>query len=361
MKFVDEVTIRIEAGDGGDGGVSFRREKYIPFGGPDGGDGGDGGSIYLVADAELNTLADYRFTQRFRAERGQNGMSANCTGRSGSDLIIVVPVGTVAHDADTGELIGDLVKSGQRLLAAQGGFHGLGNTRYKSSTNRAPRQSKPGTSGETRNLRLELKVIADVGLLGMPNAGKSTLIRTVSAARPKVADYPITTLHPNLGVVRVGPLKSFVMADIPGLIEGAAEGAGLGIQFLRHLSRTRLLLHLVDVSPYSDSGDPVRDVAIIFGELLKYSAELAERERWLVLNKLDLLPEEERAVRRDEIVTALDWTGPVFSISALSGEGTEALMQAVMERLEERQRLEAAAETATLAEVEANDVQPEDS
>ena len=360
MKFVDEVTIRIEAGDGGDGGVSFRREKYIPFGGPDGGDGGDGGSIYLVADAELNTLADYRFTRSFRAERGQNGMSANCTGRSGSDLIIVVPVGTMAHDADTGELIGDLVKPGQRMLAAQGGFHGLGNTRYKSSTNRAPRQSKPGTPGEARSLRLELKVIADVGLLGMPNAGKSTLIRTVSAARPKVADYPFTTLHPNLGVVRVGPLKSFVMADIPGLIEGAAEGAGLGIQFLRHLSRTRLLLHLVDVSPYSDSGDPVRDVAIIFGELRKYSAELADRERWLVLNKLDLLPEEERAARRDEIVTALDWAGPVFSISALSGEGTGALMQAVMERLEERQQAEAAA-TAALTEIGANDVQPEDS
>ena len=361
MKFVDEVTIRVEAGDGGDGCVSFRREKYVPLGGPDGGDGGDGGSIYLQADAELNTLADYRYTRLFRAEHGQKGMGANCTGRGGADLTVIVPVGTVAHDAVTGELIGDLVEPGQRLLVARGGFHGLGNTRYKSSTNRAPRQSKPGTPGEARNLRLELKVIADVGLLGMPNAGKSTLIRTVSAARPKVADYPFTTLHPNLGVVRVGPLKSFVMADIPGLIEGAAEGAGLGIQFLRHLSRTRLLLHLVDVSPYSDSGDPVRDVAIIFGELRKYSAELAERERWLVLNKLDLLPEEERAARRDEIVTALDWTGPVFSISALSGEGTEALMQAVMERLEERQQAEAAVEAATQAEVEANDVQPEDS
>lgn len=353
MKFVDEVIIRVEAGDGGDGGVSFRREKYIPFGGPDGGDGGDGGSIYLVADAELNTLADYRFTRLFRAERGQNGMGANCTGRSGADLIIVVPVGTVAYDADTSELIGDLVKPGQRLLVAQGGFHGLGNTRYKSSTNRAPRQSKPGTPGEARNLRLELKVIADVGLLGMPNAGKSTLIRAVSAARPKVADYPFTTLHPNLGVVRVGPLQSFVMADIPGLIEGAAEGAGLGIQFLRHLSRTRLLLHLVDVSPYSDSGDPVRDVEIILGELAKYSAELAGRERWLVLNKLDLLPADQQTARMDEVVTALGWTGPVFNISALSGEGTEAVMQAVMERLEERQRAE--------AEVEANDVQQENS
>ncbi len=335
MKFVDEVIIQVEAGDGGDGCVSFRREKYIPFGGPDGGDGGDGGSIYLVADAELNTLADYRFTRRFQAERGQKGMGANCTGRSGADLNIIAPVGTMVWDADTGELIGDLVKPGQRLLVAQGGFHGLGNTRYKSSTNRAPRQFKPGTPGEARNLRLELKVIADVGLLGMPNAGKSTLIRAVSAARPKIADYPFTTLHPNLGVVRVGPLKSFVMADIPGLIEGAADGAGLGIQFLRHLSRTRLLLHLVDVSPYSDSGDPVQDVAVIFGELTRYSAELASRERWLVLNKLDLLPVEQRAARTAEIVAALNWTGPVFGIAAIDGTGTEALIQAIMARLEE--------------------------
>jgi GTP-binding protein len=360
MKFVDEVTIRVEAGDGGNGSVSFRREKYVPFGGPDGGDGGDGGSIYLQADAELNTLADYRFTRRFQAERGQNGRGANCTGRSGADLTVVVPVGTVAYDADTGELIGDLVEPSQRLLVARGGFHGLGNTRYKSSTNRAPRQSKPGTPGEARDLRLELKVIADVGLLGMPNAGKSTLIRAVSAARPKVADYPFTTLHPNLGVVRVGPLKSFVMADIPGLIEGAADGAGLGVQFLRHLSRTRLLLHLVDVSPYSDSGDPVRDVEIILGELARYSAELAGRERWLVLNKLDLLPPEERVARVDEITAALGWTGPVFGIAALNGEGTEALMGAVMERLEERRRDEAAAGTTTPAEAGVDDVRQED-
>ncbi|HOW75178.1 MAG TPA: GTPase ObgE [Candidatus Competibacteraceae bacterium] len=339
MKFVDEVIIQVEAGDGGDGGVSFRREKYIPFGGPDGGDGGDGGSIYLVADAELNTLADYRFTRRFQAECGQKGMGANCTGRSGADLNIIAPIGTMAWDADTGELIGDLLQPGQRLLVAQGGFHGLGNTRYKSSTNRAPRQFKPGTPGEARNLRLELKVIADVGLLGMPNAGKSTLIRAVSAARPKIADYPFTTLHPNLGVVRVGPLKSFVMADIPGLIEGAADGAGLGIQFLRHLSRTRLLLHLVDVSPYSDSSDPVNDVTVIFGELTRYSAELAGRERWLVLNKLDLLPEEQRAARTAEIVAALNWTGPVFGIAAIDGAGTEALIHAVMDRLEEIQQV----------------------
>ncbi|MDG4595772.1 MAG: GTPase ObgE [Candidatus Contendobacter sp.] len=348
MKFVDEVTIRVEAGDGGDGCVSFRREKYIPFGGPDGGDGGDGGSIWLQADPELNTLADYRFTRRFRAEHGQKGMGANCTGRSGADLTVVVPVGTVAHDADTGELIGDLVESGQRLLVARGGFHGLGNTRYKSSTNRAPRQFKPGTPGEARDLRLELRVIADVGLLGMPNAGKSTLIRAVSAARPKVADYPFTTLHPNLGMVRVGPLKSFVMADIPGLIEGAADGVGLGVQFLRHLSRTWLLLHLVDVSPYSDSGDPVRDVQVILGELARYSVELAARERWLVLNKLDLLPPEERATRVATITTALSWTGPVFGIAALNGEGTEALIHAVMEWLE-RRRAETAASAMTAA------------
>jgi GTP-binding protein len=335
MKFVDEALIRVEAGDGGDGCVSFRREKYIPFGGPDGGDGGDGGSIYLVAYEELNTLADFRFTRRFQAEQGQKGMGANRTGRSGVDLDILTPVGTLVWDADTGELIGDLIEPRQRLLVARGGFHGLGNTRYKSSTNRAPRQFKPGAPGEARDLRLELKVIADVGLLGMPNAGKSTLIRAVSAAQPKVADYPFTTLHPHLGVVRVGPLQSFVMADIPGLIEGASEGAGLGIQFLRHLARTRLLLHLVDVSPYSDSGDPVRDVEIILGELARYSAELAERERWLVLNKLDLLPEEEREERMAEIVAALHWTGPVFGVSAANGQGADALMQAIMVRLEE--------------------------
>jgi GTP-binding protein len=360
MKFVDEVTIRVEAGDGGDGCVSFRREKYIPFGGPDGGDGGDGGSVYLQADADLNTLADYRFTRRFRAERGQNGRGANCTGRSGADLTVTVPVGTMVHDADTGELIGDLVEPGQRLLVARGGFHGLGNTRYKSSINRAPRQFKPGTPGEARELRLELKVIADVGLLGMPNAGKSTLIRAVSAARPRVADYPFTTLHPHLGVVRVGPFKSFVMADIPGLIEGAAEGAGLGVQFLRHLSRTRLLLHLVDVSPYSNSGDPVRDVEVILGELARYSTELAGRERWLVFNKLDLLPLEERAARMAAITAALGWTGPAFGIAARTSEGTGALMAAVMARLEERRRAEAAAGTPTPTDPGTDDVQQKD-
>ncbi len=334
MKFVDEVVIRVEAGDGGNGCVSFRREKYIPFGGPDGGDGGDGGSVYLRADPDLNTLVDYRFTRQFRAERGQNGMGANCTGRNGADLTLKVPLGTVASAANTGEVIGDLVAAGQTLLVAKGGFHGLGNTRYKSSTNRAPRQSKPGGPGENRNLRLELRLIADVGLLGMPNAGKSTLIRTVSAARPKVADYPFTTLHPNLGVVRVGPLRSFVMADIPGLIEGAAQGAGLGIQFLRHLGRTRLLLHLLDISPYSDSGDPVRDAQVIVAELAQYDPALAQRVRWLVLNKVDLIPPEQREQRVHAVLEALQWQRPVFRISALSGEGTEPLIYAVMDHLE---------------------------
>lgn len=356
MRFVDEVTIRVEAGAGGDGCVSFRREKYIPFGGPDGGDGGDGGNIDLQADSELNTLVDYRYTRQFRAEHGQKGMGNNRTGRSGADLTLIVPVGTVAYDADTGELIGDLVEPGQRLRVVRGGFHGLGNTRYKSSTNRAPRQFKPGTPGEARNLRLELRVIADVGLLGLPNAGKSTLIRAVSAARPKVADYPFTTLHPNLGVVRVGPFKSFVMADIPGLIEGAAEGAGLGIQFLRHLSRTRLLLHLVDVSPHSDSGDPARDVEVILGELRRYSAELAARERWLVFNKLDLVPAERRAARIAEITAALGWTGPVFGIAAINGGGTEALARAVMARLEERRRAEETNRMSAPADAGVNDV-----
>lgn len=347
MKFVDEVVIRVQAGDGGNGCVSFRREKYVPFGGPDGGDGGDGGNVYLVADPDLNTLADFRFTKVFRAARGQNGMGNNRSGRGGADLTIKVPLGTVASDADTEEIIGDLTEPGQTLLVAKGGFHGIGNARYKSSTNRAPRQAKAGTPGEARNLRLELKVIADVGLLGMPNAGKSTLIRTLSAARPKVADYPFTTLHPQLGVVRVGPLQSFVMADIPGLIEGAAEGAGLGIQFLKHLSRTRLLLHLVDISPESDSGDPIRDVQIIMQELEKYSLELARRERWLVLNKLDLLPEPQRRQRVHEIVNALQWQGPVFCISALRNEGTQELIHKVMEYLDTLRQRETASPLLT--------------
>lgn len=334
MRFVDEVLIHVEAGDGGNGCVSFRREKYIPYGGPDGGDGGDGGSVYLIADSDLNTLVDYRYQRRFRAQRGQNGSGNERTGKSGEDLYIKIPVGTLAFDAETEELIGDLVKPEQTLLVAKGGFHGIGNTRYKSSTNRAPRQSKPGTPGEHRTLRLELKLLADVGLLGLPNAGKSTLIRTVSAARPKVADYPFTTLHPNLGVVRIDHLQSFVMADIPGLIEGAADGAGLGIQFLKHLARTRLLLHLVDISPYSDSGDPSQDIATIVAELKKYSEELVSRERWLVLNKVDLLDPQEQQQKQQEICAALNWQGPVFMISAVSGDGTQALIQQIMDYLQ---------------------------
>ncbi|MGH8306878.1 MAG: Obg family GTPase CgtA [Gammaproteobacteria bacterium] len=334
MKFVDEATIKVIAGDGGNGAVSFRREKFIPFGGPDGGDGGDGGSVVLEARDGLNTLADFRTTRTFEAQRGGKGMGSDMTGRSGEDLIVPVPAGTLVYDVDTRELLGDLVKASARLRVAQGGFHGLGNARFKSSVNRAPRQSKPGTAGERRTLRLELKVLADVGLLGLPNAGKSTLIRTVSAARPKVADYPFTTLYPNLGVVSVGEHQSFVMADIPGLIEGAAEGAGLGIQFLKHLQRTRLLLHLIDVAPYEGSGDPIKDAKAIIGELGKFNPELAQRERWLVLNKIDLLPSDEREARCKAIVTGLQWTGPVFQISGLAGEGTRELCQKIMQHLE---------------------------
>lgn len=341
MKFIDEATIEVHAGDGGNGCVSFRREKYIPFGGPDGGDGGDGGSIYLEAESAVNTLVDFRHNRKFAAERGQNGMGNNRTGKSGADLFVKVPVGTLVHEEDTGELIGDLVRHGERLLVARGGFHGLGNTRFKSSTNRAPRQSKPGTPGEVRHLRLELKLLADVGLLGMPNAGKSTLIRAVSSARPKVADYPFTTLYPNLGVVRVGELRSFVMADVPGLIEGAAQGAGLGIQFLKHLSRTRLLLHLVDIGPLSD---PVADIGIIMRELEQFSPELAGRQRWLVLNKVDLVAPEERESRCRAIIDALDWQGPVYRISALGHEGTSALMQEVMAYLDRVRAAEYAGE-----------------
>lgn len=336
MKFVDEVIIDVKAGDGGNGCVSFRREKYIPRGGPDGGDGGDGGSVYLVADAGLNTLADFRYDRRFRAGRGQNGSGRNCTGKGSEDLEVHVPAGTLVYEDETGELLGDLVETGQRLLVARGGFHGIGNARYKSSTNRAPRQSKPGTPGEQRMLRLELKLLADIGLLGKPNAGKSTLIRAISSAKPKVADYPFTTLYPNLGVVRVAAHRSFVVADIPGLIEGAAEGAGLGIQFLKHLSRTGLLLHLVDVAPL-DNSDPVADVQAIVHELEKFSAELGERERWLVLNKIDLLPDEEREARCRAIVEGLGWSGPVFSIAAVSQQGTRELVFAIMDRIEQRQ------------------------
>ncbi|HKV96329.1 MAG TPA: GTPase ObgE [Gammaproteobacteria bacterium] len=335
MKFIDEATIKVIAGNGGKGAVSFRREKFVPFGGPDGGDGGDGGSVILETRTGLNTLADFRATRTFAAEHGDKGMGRDMTGKSGADLVVPVPVGTLIYDVDTHELLGDLVTAGAQIKVAQGGFHGLGNARFKSSVNRAPRRSTPGSPGERRNLRLELKLLADVGLLGLPNAGKSTLIRAVSAARPKVADYPFTTLYPNLGVVSVGEHRSFVMADVPGLIEGAAEGAGLGIRFLKHLQRTRLLLHLVDVATPADAADPVRDAQAIIGELQKFSPELAQRERWLVLNKIDLLPPSERDVRCRAIEEGLHWQGPVFRISGLSGEGTRELCGKIMSRLEE--------------------------
>lgn len=334
MKFVDEATIRVAAGRGGSGCVSFRREKYIPFGGPDGGDGGDGGSVYLVADAELNTLVDFRYQRKYRAENGQPGAGRNCTGKSGDDLYVRVPVGTVVEDVDTGETLGDLVEPEQVLRVAEGGYHGLGNTRFKSSTNRTPRQSTPGTEGEARHLRLELKVLADVGLLGLPNAGKSTFIRSVSAARPKVADYPFTTLHPNLGVVRVEAHRSFVVADIPGLIGGAAEGAGLGIRFLKHLARTRLLLHLVDIDP-PDGSDPVEAVRTVITELEQFSPELAGRPRWLILNKVDMVPEDLRDEYCGDIVRRLGWAGPVYRVSAMTGEGTRELTGRIMSYLEE--------------------------
>ena len=335
MKFVDEVSIFVKAGDGGNGMMSFRREKFIEKGGPNGGDGGDGGSIYLEADENLNTLVDYRYTRRFHAQNGQKGGSTDCTGAKGEDLILPVPVGTTVIDAATQGIMGDLTKAGQRLLVAQGGWHGLGNTRFKSSTNRAPRQTTPGKPGDARDLKLELKVLADVGLLGLPNAGKSTFIRSVSAAKPKVADYPFTTLVPNLGVVSVGRYKSFVIADIPGLIEGAAEGAGLGIRFLKHLARTRLLLHLVDMVP-PDGSDPADAAEIILHELEKFSPALMQRDRWLVLNKADQLLDEEREERMRQVVERLGWKGPVFVISALESDGTEALAQAIMRYLDER-------------------------
>ena len=335
MKFVDEVSIVVKAGDGGNGCMSFRREKFIEFGGPNGGDGGDGGSIYMEADTNLNTLVDYRYTRRFNAQRGENGRGNDQTGAKGEDTILKVPVGTTIIDADTQEVIGDLTEEGQRILVVQGGWHGLGNTRFKSSTNRAPRQTSDGKPGELRNLKLEMKLLADVGLLGLPNAGKSSFIRSVSAAKPKVADYPFTTLIPNLGVVSIGRFKSFVIADIPGVIEGAAEGAGLGIRFLKHLTRTRLLLHIVDLAPI-DFTDPALDAQIIVDEIEQFSPSLSERDRWLVLNKVDQLLDDEREERKQAVIDQLGWTGPVFMISALDGEGTKELAQAIMRYLEER-------------------------
>lgn len=335
MKFVDEATIRVQAGNGGHGCLSFRREKYIEKGGPDGGDGGDGGSVWIVAKAGTTTLADFRVARKFRAESGAPGAGRNMTGRSGEDLEVAVPCGTVVYEIDTGELIGDLTVSGQRLKVAQGGRGGLGNTHFKSSINRAPRKITQGTPGEGRHLRLELKLLADVGLVGQPNAGKSTLIRAMSAARPKVADYPFTTLHPHLGVVSVGPLQSFVMADIPGLIEGAAEGAGLGIQFLKHLQRTRLLLHVVDFAPIDLGVQPAEQVRTIEKELRKFSEDLGKKPRWLVLNKSDLVAASDLEAEKERIVAALGWNGPVFTVSAATGAGTETLAQAIMRELEE--------------------------
>jgi GTP-binding protein len=334
MKFFDEAKIEIVAGDGGNGAATFRREKFIPFGGPDGGDGGRGGSIYAVADRNINTLIDYRYTRHFRAERGENGRGADCYGKGGDDLDLRVPVGTIITDANTGEVIADLARDGQRELIARGGKGGLGNLHFKSSTNRAPRQKTPGEEGEHRELKLELKVLADVGLLGMPNAGKSTFIRAVSAAKPKVADYPFTTLHPNLGVVRVDDNRSFVIADIPGLIEGAAEGAGLGHRFLKHLQRTGLLLHLVDIAPFDENVDPIHEAHAIVEELRKYDEALYNKPRWLVINKVDLVPEDERAER---IAALVKGYGPVdkhFVISAISGDGCKPLTYAIMEHLE---------------------------
>ncbi len=338
MKFVDEAEIIVEAGKGGNGCMNFHREKFIERGGPDGGDGGDGGSIYLVADNGLNTLVDFRYQPRYRAQGGESGRKGNSTGATGVDLIVRVPVGTSVYEADTQEFLGDLVTQGQRLLVAQGGRRGLGNTRFKSSINRSPRKITSGKPGEIRRLQLQLKVVADVGLLGLPNAGKSSLIVAVSSARPKVADYPFTTLVPNLGVVRVDDDSSFVMADIPGLIEGASGGAGLGIRFLKHLARTRVLLHLVDVAPI-DQGDPAAAAAVIIRELEQFSAVLAGRERWLILNKKDLIPEEQRSDLQEYIKNTLQWSGRIFFISAVTREGTRELCEALMPVVAEKNRL----------------------
>ena len=352
MKFVDEATIEVFAGNGGGGCVSFRREKYIPFGGPDGGDGGDGGSVILLGDASLNTMIDYRYTRKFRAEAGSSGKGRNCTGKAGEDLTLPVPIGTTILDEDTGEVLGDIREAGQELLVAQGGFHGLGNTRFKSSVNRSPRQSSPGSAGENRRLKLELKVLADVGLLGLPNAGKSTLIRAISAATPKVADYPFTTLIPSLGVVKVDSYRSFVVADIPGLIEGASEGAGLGIRFLKHLTRNRILLHLVDIAPLDES-DPSEAAVSIVRELERFSPTLASRPRWLIINKVDLIDETLLAERKAAVLSALNWTGPVYEISALSRVGTRRLSGDLMTYIEDLNEMLAEDEAAMQAEREA--------
>jgi GTP-binding protein len=340
MKFIDEASIEVHAGKGGDGMASFRREKYVPRGGPDGGDGGRGGSIWAVADRNINTLIDYRYARIHRAKNGEKGQGADCYGRSASDIVLRMPVGTVITDAESGETIADLAHDGERALIAKGGKGGIGNLHFKSSTNRAPRQFTRGEEGESRTLKLELKLLADVGLLGMPNAGKSTFIRAISAARPKVADYPFTTLNPSLGVVRVDESRSFVVADIPGLIEGAAEGAGLGHQFLRHLARTHLLLHLIDIAPVDPDADPVREARAIVAELKKYDETLYRKPRWIVLNKVDLLPEDQLPALVQKFLRKLGWKRRTFAISALTGDGCKALTYAVMEHLEERKAAE---------------------
>lgn len=334
MKFVDEAGIRVQAGSGGSGTLSFRREKYVERGGPDGGDGGHGGSVWLIADSGMNTLADFRVARQFRAADGKPGAGRNKTGKSGADLDVNVPCGTLVRDVDTGELLCDLIVAGQRQKVAAGGHGGLGNTRFKSSVNRAPRKTTAGTAGEARHLRLELRVLADVGLLGMPNAGKSSLITAMSQARPRIADYPFTTLQPNLGVVRVARLQSFVMADVPGLIEGAAEGAGLGTRFLRHLSRTGLLLHVADMAPVDSAAEPLAAIRAVQREIERFSAELAGKPRWLVMNKIDLLDAGERRRRCDALLAALDWQGPAFAVSAATGEGTDELAQKIATALE---------------------------
>ncbi|KFN45212.1 GTPase CgtA [Arenimonas malthae CC-JY-1] len=356
MKFVDEAQILVSAGSGGNGCISFRREKFIPLGGPDGGDGGNGGSVWLQADENLNTLIDFRHQRQYRAQRGQNGMGRQMFGKAGEDVVIRVPVGTEVINVETDEIIGDLTRHGERLLVAQGGVGGKGNVHFKSSVNRAPRKAGQGTPGEEREIRLELKLLADVGLLGFPNAGKSTFIRAVSAATPKVADYPFTTLYPNLGVVSVETDRSFVIADIPGLIEGAADGAGLGAQFLRHVQRTRLLLHLVDLAPFDEQVDPVQQVRAIEAELRKHDPAMLEKPRWLVMNKADLLPEDERQARARAVVEALDWKEPWFLVSAIGREGTWPVVLKVQQFFDDQKAaaLEAAQDAAARAEMSRN-------
>jgi GTP-binding protein len=338
MKFVDEATIDIAAGNGGAGCVSFRREKFIPFGGPNGGDGGRGGSVWALADRNINTLIDYRYARRHEARNGEQGRGSDQFGAAADDIVLRVPVGTIVSDAETGEMIVELLEHDQRVLLAKGGDGGFGNLHFKTSTNRSPRQKTPGWPGDAKKLKLELRVLADVGLLGMPNAGKSTLIAAISNARPKIADYPFTTLHPNLGVVRVGPERSFVVADIPGLIEGASEGAGLGHQFLRHLQRTRLLLHIVDLAPFDEGVDPVKQARAIVAELKKYDPKLHAKPRWLVLNKLDMVPVEEREARIADFVRRFRWKGPVFAISALARDGLQPMIEKIWHHVAEQQR-----------------------